>query len=135
MADAGFFFAPTSSAIDNTTCFICAANIDGWEAQDDPLEEHKKFSPHCGWAIVRSIEQNEGAEELGSVDPMSEEMVEARRATFQGKWPHEEKRGWVCKTQKVCYFNVPEMKPRLNEFFSWWKLDGISVRRQKVRTS
>lgn len=34
-------------------------------------------------------------------DPASERMVEARRATFMSSWPHEGKRGWVCKTEKV----------------------------------
>lgn len=36
-------------------------------------------------------------------DPMSEKMVEARRATFKDTWPHEGKRGWKCKVQKVSF--------------------------------
>ena len=34
-------------------------------------------------------------------DPMSDNMTEARRATFAGKWPHDGKKGWVCNTEKV----------------------------------
>ena len=34
-------------------------------------------------------------------DPMSDMMVEARRATFKNAWPHEEKKGWKCKLEKV----------------------------------
>ena len=38
---------------------------------------------------------------LEEEDPMSVKMVEARKSTFAGMWPHEGKRGWTCKTQKV----------------------------------
>jgi hypothetical protein len=34
-------------------------------------------------------------------DPMSETYANARKATFEG-WPHESKRGWKCKIEKVC---------------------------------
>jgi 2-keto-3-deoxy-L-rhamnonate aldolase RhmA len=34
-------------------------------------------------------------------DPMSDEMKEARRATFAGRWPHDGKKGWACSTEKV----------------------------------
>jgi hypothetical protein len=29
-------------------------------------------------------------------------MIEARKATFADKWPHESKRGWKCKVKQVC---------------------------------
>lgn len=32
---------------------------------------------------------------------MDESLVNARKMTFGINWPHEDKRGWVCKTQKV----------------------------------
>lgn len=32
---------------------------------------------------------------------MSEDMLNARMMTFRTQWPHENKRGWTCKTQKV----------------------------------
>ncbi len=28
-------------------------------------------------------------------------MIEARKATFSDKWPHETKKGWKCKTKQV----------------------------------
>lgn len=34
-------------------------------------------------------------------DPTSARIVEARRATFSSMWPHDGKRGWLCKTEKV----------------------------------
>jgi len=34
-------------------------------------------------------------------NPLSDTMMEARRATFQDAWPHESKKGWKCKVEKV----------------------------------
>jgi len=34
-------------------------------------------------------------------NPQEDKMMEARRETFADKWPHEGKKGWKCKVQKV----------------------------------
>ena len=47
--------------------------------------------------IERGIESGKPTEE----NPMSENMLTARTMTFGAHWPHEDKRGWICKTQKV----------------------------------
>jgi hypothetical protein len=36
-------------------------------------------------------------------DPTSTRIAEARNATFASLWPHDGKRGWVCKTEKVAF--------------------------------
>ena len=82
------------------TCFCCEKSLDGWEEGDNPYSEHLHFSSDCAWAILMAIEQGVN-EELQKEDPMSERMQEARRQTFRDQWPHERKRGWTCKTQKV----------------------------------
>lgn len=101
LARAGFFYQPTSSCPDNATCYLCRSSLDGWEEDDNPIEEHLKHAPTCGWAIAASIEQN--IEDGGPIleNPMSEDMQNARQMTFGTNWPHEGKRGWTCKTQKV----------------------------------
>ncbi|TGO17514.1 hypothetical protein BTUL_0017g00950 [Botrytis tulipae] len=99
LAKAGFFYYPSQSNPDNCACFLCHRSIDAWEEGDDPLKEHLKHSPNCGWAIVASIEAQD--EELSREFPASLRMVEARTATFAGKWPHEAKRGWKCKTKQL----------------------------------
>lgn len=48
-------------------------------------------------AIEQAVENGT----FGEDDPMSAELLEARKSTFHGRWPHEGKRGWTCKTQKV----------------------------------
>ena len=104
MAKAGFFHQPTGDHPDNTVCFLCQRSIDGWEKGDVPVNEHLKLSQDCGWAIVASIdmENSEASEE----NPLSERMIEARKATFNNQWPHDNKKGWKCKTKQVCPQNL-----------------------------
>ena len=83
------------------TCYLCKSNLDGWEETDDPIDEHISHCRNCGWAINLWIEQAIERQEFDLEDPMSERMLEARQMTFSTGWPHEEKRGWLCKVQKV----------------------------------
>lgn len=67
--------------------------------------EHLKLSPECGWAINVSIEQQLGDGSYDIEMPMDEKLLDARKMTFGSNWPHENKRGWICKTQKVGCLN------------------------------
>ncbi|KAI3332419.1 hypothetical protein HD806DRAFT_194051 [Xylariaceae sp. AK1471] len=98
-ARAGFYFEPTPEFPDNTVCFLCCKNMGGWEEDDSPFEEHLRLSPNCGWAIVAGIETGLG--DYGMDDPLSSQMLEARKATFGERWPHDSKRGWKCKTKQL----------------------------------
>ncbi|KAI0549330.1 hypothetical protein F4679DRAFT_547572 [Xylaria curta] len=98
-ARAGFYFAPAPETPDNTICFLCGKNMVGWEEDDNPFVEHLRLSPHCGWAVVAGIETGLGDYALD--DPTSSEMIEARKATFGDRWPHDGKRGWKCKTKQL----------------------------------
>lgn len=102
LSRAGFFYKPTSSCPDNTTCYLCQSSLDGWEENDNAVEEHLKHSPKCGWAITIATEFEIEYGNQSPEDPMSERLLDARRMTFGPGWPHENKRGWTCKTQKVC---------------------------------
>jgi hypothetical protein len=95
MAKAGFFQENPGT----TTCFSCGESFDGWEENDDPLVKHLKLVPHCGWAIVASIHprDSQSSEEY----PLSAGMIEARKATFGNRWPHQNKKGWKCKITQV----------------------------------
>ena len=65
------------------------------------MTEHLKHSPNCGWAIIAAIEQDIENGSYSLEDPMAERALDARRMTFGSQWPHESKRGWTCKIQKV----------------------------------
>jgi len=99
LAKAGFFFEPHPKSPDNVVCFLCHKSLDGWEETDNPVEEHLKHSPTCGWAIMAAIEAGYG--NYGKVHPLDPAMIEARKATFAGRWPYESKKGFKCKTKKV----------------------------------
>lgn len=101
LAKAGFVWRPFPENPDNVACFLCNKSLDGWEEGDKPLEEHLKHSPECGWAIVAGIEANLNG--LSSEDPASTRMIAARKATFDGRWPHEGKRGWKNKIKQVSH--------------------------------
>ncbi|KAJ5658766.1 uncharacterized protein N7484_002415 [Penicillium longicatenatum] len=100
LAQAGFFYKPYESNPDNTTCFECGRALDGWEEEDNPITEHLKHSPDCGWAITMDIQQN-SSNPSAIEDPTSERISQARLATFGSAWPHDEKRGWICQSEKM----------------------------------
>lgn len=47
MADAGFYYAPSTVGEDYGVCPFCGLGLDGWEAEDEPKKEHAKKSPRC----------------------------------------------------------------------------------------
>ena len=96
-----------STAPDNTSCFLCQVNIDGWEEDDCAVQEHVNLSPSCGWAIIASIEKEVENEYPQLENPLDERVLGARRMTFGINWPHENKRGWTCKTEKVVFTLCP----------------------------
>ncbi|RKF75336.1 putative at hook domain-containing protein [Golovinomyces cichoracearum] len=99
LAKAGFFYLPTPVNLDNVSCFLCHKSLDGWEETDNPLVEHLRHSPECGWAITATIERSDG--EWSEEDPLCTKILEARKATFSDKWPHESKKGWKCHVKQM----------------------------------
>jgi hypothetical protein len=102
LAKAGLYYFPSQASQDNVACFLCRKSLDGWEEDDDPLSEHLKHAPECGWAIVASIEAKNN--DLCQEHPLNEKMTRARLATFADKWPHENKKGWRCRAKQVRKF-------------------------------
>ncbi|KAM9296767.1 baculoviral IAP repeat-containing protein 5 [Gastrophryne carolinensis] len=47
MAEAGFIHCPGGNSPDVAQCFFCLKELEGWEPDDDPMEEHKKHSSAC----------------------------------------------------------------------------------------
>ncbi|KAM7198398.1 hypothetical protein V8F20_006159 [Naviculisporaceae sp. PSN 640] len=99
VAKAGFIFDPNPEHPDNVTCYTCTKALTGWCEDDDPILEHVKHSENCGWAIAAAIEAHlPGWEDK---NPMSEEMLQARKNTFGEWWPYEKKKGWKCKVKQL----------------------------------
>lgn len=75
--------------------------LDGWEAEDDPLKEHLAHSANCLWAMSLNAGISAQSDSDNEHDPMADELADARRGTFGDAWPHEAKRGWKCKIQRM----------------------------------
>ncbi|KAL5601049.1 hypothetical protein BROUX41_005878 [Berkeleyomyces rouxiae] len=99
MALAGMFFSPTTTNPDHTICFHCGKGLDGWEDGDNPFDEHLTHSRSCGWAILKAAEY--GIDGYDQLDPLDPGLVAARKETFENVWPHDDKKGWKCKTKQL----------------------------------
>ncbi|XP_069511348.1 baculoviral IAP repeat-containing protein 5 isoform X2 [Ambystoma mexicanum] len=53
MAAAGFIHCPSENSPDVAQCFFCFKELEGWEPDDDPLEEHKKHSSACAFLALK----------------------------------------------------------------------------------
>ncbi|XP_011314491.1 baculoviral IAP repeat-containing protein 5 [Fopius arisanus] len=59
MADAGFFAVDDPEEPDLAECFFCGKQLDGWEATDDPWEEHKSHQANCAYVKLNKTTENE----------------------------------------------------------------------------
>ena len=129
LAHAGFYYKPSKSSNDNTICYLCERQLGGWEADDDPFEEHLKHSPECGWALVMTVAQDSNLDPKNMEDPTGQQFTDARRATFAIGWPHEAKRAWKCKTERMVeagwhFTPVPEGEDYVSCAYCKLCLDG-----------
>ncbi|XP_077980472.1 baculoviral IAP repeat-containing protein 5-like [Glandiceps talaboti] len=53
MAAAGFYHCPTEQEPDLVKCFVCFKELDGWEPNDDPWQEHLSHSGHCSFLSLK----------------------------------------------------------------------------------
>ncbi|PUU83758.1 hypothetical protein B9Z19DRAFT_1071591 [Tuber borchii] len=129
LADAGFYFNPSDAHLDNVTCYLCDKDLDGWEPDDDPVSEHFKHCPDCGWAqVAYALAFRDDHKALS--DPRGTMMAEARIMTFGKKWwPHEDKRGWLPKIETMAgagwhYAPVKDSKDNASCAYCELTLDG-----------
>ncbi|XP_043924105.1 baculoviral IAP repeat-containing protein 5 [Protopterus annectens] len=53
MASAGWLHCPSENGPDVAQCFFCFKELENWEPEDSPLEEHAKHSPACGFVQLK----------------------------------------------------------------------------------
>uniref|UniRef100_A0A8C9G0E5 Baculoviral IAP repeat containing 5 n=1 Tax=Pavo cristatus TaxID=9049 RepID=A0A8C9G0E5_PAVCR len=68
MAAAGFVHCPSENSPDVVQCFFCLKELEGWEPDDDPLEEHKKHSAGCAFASLQKDPANLTVQEFLKLD-------------------------------------------------------------------
>ncbi|KAI0674377.1 hypothetical protein C8Q78DRAFT_989329 [Trametes maxima] len=96
LAEAGFYFTPSSRDPDNVTCYMCGKHLCNWEPEDDPFEIHyEKCGDICAWAVVRCQKPRSGGSTLATTrHPTSKAMEKARLDTFaKVEWPHDSVKG------------------------------------------
>ncbi|XP_046888817.1 baculoviral IAP repeat-containing protein 5a [Hypomesus transpacificus] len=56
MAKSGFIHTPSENSPDTAKCFFCLKELEGWEPDDDPEEEHRSHSSNCNFiALKKSV--------------------------------------------------------------------------------
>ncbi|NWI29065.1 BIRC5 protein, partial [Sula dactylatra] len=68
MAAAGFVHRPSENGPDVAQCFFCFKELEGWEPDDDPLEEHKKHSAGCAFLSLQKDPTNLTLQEFLKLD-------------------------------------------------------------------
>ncbi|XP_030303319.1 baculoviral IAP repeat-containing protein 5 [Calypte anna] len=68
MAAAGFVHCPVENGPDVVQCFFCLKELEGWEPDDDPLEEHKKHSTSCAFLSLKKDPTNLTLQEFLKLD-------------------------------------------------------------------
>ena len=68
LVDAGFYYQNE----DAVQCWACGIVLDGWEPDDDPLDQHKEHSPDC--PIFSLPDRN---------NPTVKELIQIRVALFK----------------------------------------------------
>ena len=59
MVAAGFYVIGDNNEPDLVECFICGKQLDGWEAHDDPWDEHVKHKSDCLFVKLNKQDEKE----------------------------------------------------------------------------
>ncbi|XP_043258407.1 baculoviral IAP repeat-containing protein 5 isoform X2 [Colletes gigas] len=58
MASAGFFAIGSKEEPDLVECFICSKQLDGWDPNDNPWDEHMKHQKECPFIKLNKPHEN-----------------------------------------------------------------------------
>ncbi|KDR80791.1 hypothetical protein GALMADRAFT_222390 [Galerina marginata CBS 339.88] len=89
MARAGFVYTPQHSGDDLATCYYCNTSLSGWDAEDDPLEEHRKRESKggmkCAFFAVSSSEVTSSAKPASRTQPAKSQSKPPSRSASRSK--------------------------------------------------
>ncbi|CEH19092.1 Apoptosis inhibitor IAP1 and related BIR domain proteins [Ceraceosorus bombacis] len=109
LAAAGFHFSPTHSSPDRCLHIFCEAAVEDWKDGEEASDRLMEMMADCPFAkiVLSARAADKGnklwreSEENVELLPSSNEMYEARKATFGDAWPHDGKRGWKPTSAKL----------------------------------
>ncbi|KAM8809242.1 baculoviral IAP repeat-containing protein 5-like [Eudromia elegans] len=104
MAAAGFVHCPSENCPDLAQCFFCFKELEGWEPEDDPVEEHGKHSAGCAFLALQKDVSELTLQEFLKLDKerMKNMMVSGPRSVTGPLLPprRAERAGWcLCLAQ------------------------------------
>ncbi|CAJ0967349.1 unnamed protein product [Ranitomeya imitator] len=93
MAAAGFIHRPSGNSPDVAQCFFCLKELEGWEPEDDPMQEHQKHAPTCPFISLKKT-----AEELTLIEFLKLDKERVKIKTQKVMNQHIEKFQKVAQT-------------------------------------
>ncbi|KAJ7173692.1 hypothetical protein C8R46DRAFT_120235 [Mycena filopes] len=111
LAEAGFYFDPSTDDPDNVTCFMCDKQVTEWAEEDDPFDIHwQKCASVCAWANLRCGLRRD-ADSHGrfvfpdkSRLPTAKAMEKARLETFTAHgWKHDKNKKHMATSKKMAH--------------------------------
>ncbi|KAJ7777411.1 inhibitor of apoptosis repeat-containing protein [Mycena metata] len=111
LAEAGFYFDPSTDDPDNVTCFMCDKQVTEWAEEDDPFDIHwQKCANVCAWANLRCGLRRD-ADSHGrfvfpdkSRLPTAKAMEKARLETFTAHgWKHDKNKKHMATSKKMAH--------------------------------
>ncbi|KAI5119385.1 hypothetical protein M0805_001059 [Coniferiporia weirii] len=84
MAKAGFVYTPQAPGDDTATCFYCDLSLSGWDAEDDPIEEHHKREARSSKAcpfFQTEIQPPRGIQKTGKATSRKSRAVKSTATT------------------------------------------------------
>lgn len=91
LASAGFFYKGVG---DQCICFYCGLGLKDWEKDDEPYQEHAKYSPECAYLIMKK------GEEFVNRYRKDDDKLPVNNATGLEEKKDDTKEDRLCK---VCY--------------------------------
>lgn len=83
MARAGFYACGNKEEKDLAKCFVCLKELNGWEANDDPMKEHISHCQNCPFVKLKKVENQITVYEM--IDLFKARVVNILDITFKEK--------------------------------------------------
>ncbi|RKP19726.1 inhibitor of apoptosis repeat-containing protein [Rozella allomycis CSF55] len=117
MAEAGFYYAPSDTVKDCVACYACGLELDHWEKNDDPWEEHRQRRHDCPHIVHSNNIQEDIDEGVASIAntvaetltilepiqslPIEDESMQSKPSVSKKKKPVAKRTGRNVKTSKA----------------------------------